>query len=406
MKSRSGVARMVQGVASQGLYSLSNVALVVAVARTASSAEFGAFSIAWALATLVIQVLRAGVGETLAVTDPDRGRDAMGASLLASAVLAAGMVVASTFMSGHLSGWTLAMAAAVPLLAVQDATRFIAFATHRPDVAVTSDAVWLAMQAVGWTVAIIAGLGTVGVLFAVWAAGAATATLVARRRIGLPSLSGGIAWGRRHGRMASALAVDTVLGLAPSQSTLYAVGFAVGLPAAGAMRGIQSLYGPFRTLLQGVASVALPEAVHRNDDGRREMVSYVATLSAGLGTVAAAGVVVLAMLPDPVGRSLLDDTWPLASSIALPMGLPVLAAAAILGTRVIFRAFHATRTLLILRAFTATAATLAGVAGAVLGGLQGAAWALGVTQLTIVGMAWMVVLRTRDRARVARPAGY
>lgn len=399
----AAVAKLTQGVGSQGLNSLSNVALVIAVARTSTPEEFGAFSIAYTMASLVVPVLRSSVGETLVVTNPEEKRAAIGASLLVGSGFAVGMAASAVLASGSLAGWMLAMAAALPLLVLHDASRFVGFALTRPQVAVKADLVWVSVQAGTWTAAIVLGYGSVATLFGLWVVGAGAAIASVRSHVGAPALSEGLRWMRLHRRLASGFALDRVMGLGPPHATLYVIGGVVGLPAAGAMRGMQTLYGFYRPLLQGAASVALPEAVERKGTSRTSMIGYAARVSAALTALAVAAVMVLALLPESIGRQILDDTWPLAGTVAIPMGLPVVAAAALMGTTAVFRALHATRTLLTLRAFTAVTATAAGVAGAVFGGLHGAAWTLGVAQLATIPVGWIVAVRARDQTTRRAP---
>lgn len=392
-----------QGIGSQGLSSLSNFALTVAVAHASSPEEFGAFAVAHSLAVLAIPIVRSSVGETLAVTD-HAGRAGMGAGAIAGVVVGACLAVGAFLAAGPLAGWLGAFALAVPLMVLQDTARSVAFARHRPAVAVRSDAVWLAVQTAGWAVAVAFGQGTVVVLFAIWVVGALSGTLAVLPTVEVPSPAAGARWLRVNRRVVSGLTVDTVLAMAPHHGTLYTLGITAGLPAAGAMRGMETLYGPIRSALLGVRAVGLPEASRRKADGRRRMHGYVVRMTVAMVTLAAAVATALSFLPDSVGRLALDEVWVQASTVAVPIGVGVVCTAALTGVRLSLRALHALRELLMLRTFHVTLATVAGVGGAVVGGLQAAAWGLAVAAALAVVMGWAIVVRTPDRQHVPAEA--
>jgi O-antigen/teichoic acid export membrane protein len=126
---------------------------VVVVARTSTPREFGAFSIAYSLALLTIGGIRGAVGETLSVMIHDRsdGAAALGASLLIGT--ATGLTVGLLgilWPEPGLKPWLLSFAVGLPLLAMQDAGRFVGFASGRPGVAALSDGIWLTLQVVLW----------------------------------------------------------------------------------------------------------------------------------------------------------------------------------------------------------------------------------------------------------------
>jgi O-antigen/teichoic acid export membrane protein len=393
---RSLRRRVVAGLGSQGLSSISNFALVVVVARATSPQAFGAFAIAYSLVLLLIGGLRGAVGETLSVTLRHRsdGSAGMGAALLLGG--AAGLVLAglgALWPSEDLRPWFLTFAAGLPILALQDAGRFVGFATQRPGVAAISDGLWLTCQVGGWIA--LAFLGPVDghAVVLVWWSAAGLAAAFALKMTGKPAVAAGWRWLRRHRAIASSFGSETVIALGGTQAAIYALGWFAGLPASGALRGAQSLYGPVRSFSTGVASVALPEAARRwSGQGRGQMLGYLRRVSIGLTAIAVGAAAVLSAFPDELGSALLDETWPAASSVMPAVGIGVVAGSVTVGAHLGLRAVKVTLALVVLRAVTTGLTVAAGVGGAAMGGLRGAAYGLaGAFVLTAV-ISWVVLL--------------
>jgi O-antigen/teichoic acid export membrane protein len=254
--------RLVQGVTSQGLSSLSNFLLVVAVARTSSPDEFGAFAIVYSIAVLALLALRGAVGETLVVTgraDANDAPPALGAGM--SLGLSAGTalaVVGLLLPPGDFRPWLLALGTGLPVLALQDAGRYVGFARQQPAIAIVSDAVWLTLQLIAWTALAILDRSSAPSLLVAWWLAAGLASVVVVRSTGTPAPISGLRWLGRNRRIASSFAAESLLSSGASQAAVYAVGGAAGLAAAGTLRGTQTLYGPVRAISAGIEAVALP----------------------------------------------------------------------------------------------------------------------------------------------------
>jgi len=387
--------RLLQGLGSQGLSSISNFALVVAVARTSSAREFGAFSIAYSMALVVILITRASVGETLAITGGQRSRDALGGSLVLGLAASGAFLALGVIWPDPLLGrWLLLFAAGVPLLVLQDGVRHVGFAWHRPQLATATDGAWLGLQFGFWAVLVASDRGEPAALLIGWWAASGLAAAVLLPTVGRPALLAGVGWLRERRRLAASLGAEAALYQAGSQGTVYALGLVAGLPAAGALRGAQSLYGPVRSIASGIGSVALPEAVARLDRlGSPAMMRYAVMVSVWLSVVATAAVGLFLLAGDIVGRSLLGSTWPIARQVVPAVGLTVLGGVLASGPRLVLRALHATSWLLRLRAVATAMSISLGVGGAVFGGLLPAAYGLAAAQLATAALSWLVAAR-------------
>lgn len=386
--------RLLLGLGSQGLSSISNFALVVVVAQSSSAADFGRFAIAYSVSLLVLGSIRGAVGETLAVTrGSNDDRAALGAAVLLAIWLAAMVASFAILWVGGMRSWLLVVAAGLPFLALQDAGRFVGFARLRPGLATTSDGVWLGVQLAGWLVLIVAGGASGMGFFTVWWGAAGVAAVVLSPKTGWPDLPGGWMWLRRNGRLAGILGVESLASLGGSQAAVYAVGFVAGLPAAGALRGVQSLYGPVRAISGGVNSVALPEATRRRRDGGYEsLVKYAVSVAAWLTALGVVSVVILSLIPDGWGRALLDETWPLARKVIPAVGVGLVAGMAMNGVRIGLRSARMGAEIVRLRVVATILVFALGIGGAVAGGLLWSAWGLALAQVATVLLGWRMLL--------------
>jgi O-antigen/teichoic acid export membrane protein len=389
--------RILLGIGSQGLSSISNFALFVLVARSSTVEEFGAFAISYSIAVLCILAVRAGVGETLAVTITctEDQQAALGAAVVVGGGLALGWaLVAVALPVGVLRDWFLLFSLGLPLLTLQDAGRHIGFATQAPRVAMTSDAIWLSCQILAWSVLAAASRATAPALLIAWWASAALAAAALVTKTGLPAFRRGGVWLKFHSRLAGSFIAESLLTSGASQSAVYAVGALAGLPAAGALRASQTLYAPVRAAASGVESVALPEANARlRNLGRASLLRYQLRVVAWLLPFGVLAVTVLKLLPDSLGEQLLSETWFSTSLVLLPVGIGFLAGLALMGARLGLRSMRAGRVIVRLHLIGGLLVVALGVAGATLGGLVGAAWGLTLAQLTLALLAWACLMR-------------
>jgi O-antigen/teichoic acid export membrane protein len=400
------------GVASQGISSLANFLLVVAVARAESAASFGAFAIGYSLLLVAQAGARGILGETISVTtlpasEPARvtpSRPLGGAvviGVLAACVLG---VFAFVLPAGDLSGYLKVAALGLPFVILQDAARFVAFGQERPSVAAFGDLGWLLFQILGWATA--AGLGhfTGRVIFAVWCLAAAGGYLTIIGLVGRPDLpNAGYRWLRETRSLGLSFGLEQVMQSAASHGTIYVLGAVAGLPAAGALRAAQSLYGPLNSFYIGVSSVMLPKVVRLRHSGHVSGVWVITLrLSGSLACLALLAVVLVQAIPDSLGRRLLGDTWEGAHAVLVPIGLVLVAGGVIAGARLGLRALLASRESLMLRAVTGVLGLSLGTVGAFWSGAVGAAYGLAVAYAATAVLSLLLLRRVPGNVDSAR----
>jgi O-antigen/teichoic acid export membrane protein len=385
------------GFADQGLSSLTNFALGVVVARTVGITDFGAFSLAFAAYLIVAGFSRAVTAQPLLIrysgvptSDWRRGASAAtGTALLfglGAALLALAIALAS---NGSLRAGFLALALTLPGLIVQDAWRFAFFADGRGRSAFLNDLVWATAQLAGFVLAIHLGAGTVFWAVMAWGGAASLAAVVGVAQAGLiPRPRAARRWSVEHRDLLPPYIGETAAYILAGQLMLYAVGLVAGLAVVGALRAAQILLGPLNVVVQGFYLVAVPGAVNvlRNSARRFETLCVAAGLL--LAAVALAWAVILVLLPESFGRTLMGSVWGPAHDILLVWGLAFAAINLGTGASIGLRALAAARRTLRAAVVTSIAGFVGAVGGAFLGGLAGSSLGYLIAQAVGIGVWW------------------
>lgn len=395
------------GVGDQALSSLTNLALGLAVARSVPTADFGAFSLAFATYLLVLGLARAAASQPLMIryaTAPvTRWRGAaaqsVGLALVLAVVAACGAGVVALLTSGAISAAFLALSVTLPGLCVQDTWRFAFFARGDERAAFVNDLVW--------TLALLPALG---LLVATGRVSVLSATLVWGGAASLAAVYGGIQartaprphearrWWREHRRLIPAYVGEFGATAGADQLGLFAVGGVANLAVVGALRAAEIVLGPVRSLFQGVRQVAQPEAVRILAD-ERQLVRSAAVLSAALSAIALIGGGALTLLPDPVGSAVLGQTWFDARPVVLPTAVAVAGSGALVGANLGLHALVEIRRTLSSRVVLSVLLVVLKVTGAALAGAVGAATGAAVAMAIGATLWWWQFLRAQ-RARI------
>jgi O-antigen/teichoic acid export membrane protein len=303
-------------IIDQGLSSATNFLAVLAVARVLGVDDFGVFAMGYTVLTLFLGVSRSFFGIPIALA-ANAGAKAVTSlyqatisALLWISLPVAGIVLGVGLLSavGAHGGLgvlaAIVLAAATPMVLMQDISRYYAISKGEPGAAVLSDLVWFSAVVlllvfgrsldqraliVGWGVAVAISLAVVMVRFRphLWA------------NMGLQLLT------PQRG-LRESLALTVVL----STGVPLIMGFLMlpflGQVAVGSLRGAGTLFGPLNTLTALLDFSLLGQLVKRDRTQDIKAVTVITAIFCALGGIWS---LVLLTLPGNVGTLILGDTW-------------------------------------------------------------------------------------------------
>lgn len=388
-------------ILDQIVSSLSNFALVALVAGVATTAEFGLFSLGYVVLLFFLGFQRALVGEVLLVRFSSGERPAgvddaaAGVSVTVGVVSAIALGVCGLVSGGYPAMW-IVLAAAGPLVFVQDIARYILIARARSGHALVSDAVWaiVALPVMVWLVAVSAPAWTVAVA---WTAGGVIAMVVALAYARVaPRPISGARWivanrdiaVRFSGEYASLNLSNTVVW--------FLLAGPLGVVGVAALRGASLLFSPLNTAFNAVRIAVVPDLVRARGSRRyRSRLRETALILTGICVVWSA---VVLLLPDDWGRLVLGDTWDAAADLRWPYAVQGLAMVAYTALLAHFRAAARHTASTAMRGVLAGATLVLPMVLAFTAAASGAAWgfAIAVAVSVVIGAVWETRARRRD----------
>lgn len=400
-------------MADQLFSSLSNVLVVVLVARVMNPEEFGRFALGYTVLTMALALTRAYLGTRLSLTPDRASAKRLTANLVASMALcgpALALVVLglSAAATGVASLGVLAIVAvSTPIVCAQDLLRFGAVASGRPWVALVSDGFWVAMMVLPFALRVTLSPTAALLLWSGSAVGALGLALVLTRQV--PRLAAGLAELRRRDRVGESLTFGAVVATAGSLWVLLVVSQVISSTAAGSLRGASTAMGPVNVLMALGGLSLTPALVRRR---RNQDLRFCIVTAAVLGGLTLLWGTLLLLLPERAGMAAFGASWSGIRSV-LPWTLVEyvllsVAAAAVLGLKVRFRSGPLIRE----RATLAGATALGGTAAALITGeVWAVAAALAVAATAAATVGWLYLLRgpvpvgPLNDERVPLPAG-
>lgn len=258
-------------LADQVVSSASNFVLGVLVARAGGADALGSFGIAFLIWLTVLGANRALVTEPMTVGGSTEREDAqLREGMLASVVLgvgAAGLlatVATALLLAGIDAVVLLALAPWIPSLLAHDYWRGMAYRLQRPDHALTSDAVFAAVQGCITFALFALEVASVPAFLAAWGigatAGAATGLCLARVRM---TCRGGLAHLRTLWPRSRWFLAEFGTMFPSDQGYLLLLPLLLGTVQFGAYRAGTSLIGPALVIFVAAGNVGLPECVRR-----------------------------------------------------------------------------------------------------------------------------------------------
>jgi O-antigen/teichoic acid export membrane protein len=386
------------------IFSVSSLVVFLWAAKALEPVDFGRFALI--LLTYVFvqgSVVRSLVSWTVMVHPEDadgRPRAVLGSALILS--LGAGLlcvVAGAALMIGDagMGRSMILVGLLLPLLAVEEVGRFIAFAQARPGKAIVLDVLWLVLTVVALVaIPLFTDLNLMWMVVA-WGGTGALAGVWVFVQQGFPrghDIS--LRWlkERWHFSWRSLVAASSSATVALFGAGLVAV--VSGPLAVAAVRAALLLERPSTTVQMAVATSAGAEIARERSDNsgllvhqRRAMVVSVA--------VAAVNFVVLFLIPEKVGKLILGDVWPLVTPLLLVIGLRVLAMAMQSGVRAALMGRKQISQVMKIDIAGTVLSIVGFVIGAALGDAEGAMWGslIGLS-LTVAGWWWALMSHLRS----------
>jgi O-antigen/teichoic acid export membrane protein len=396
----------------QALSSVTNFLLSIAVARTVSPREFGAFGLVFATYLLLLNLTRALGSQPLLIRfsaspyDDQRKEipGATGVAVVIGVVFGVILALASIPCAHTTKVALLALAITLPGLMLQDGWRFVFFAVARPAAAAVNDGIWAIFQVTAFVALRIHGAETAAPYVLGWGVAATVAAGfgIVQTRV-WPSLVAGVRWLVAHRDIGPYLSLEFFATSATAQLTLFCVAPFVGLTGVASLRAAQVALGPLGVIYTAILIVAVPELtrIYVRDPARMPRVATLfALVSAASAVIVGAAIY---FLPDSIGVALLRDNWEPAQEVIIPSALGLAFSALMTGPFLQMRVVEAVKETLKLRVWLLVAAVGLATLGAAAWGAKGAAWAVALVTAVFVWLSWLqarAVLATRHRVAV------
>ena len=411
---RRACQRLSWGVADQAMWSLSNFAVNIYIARTLGAVQYGAFALAYVTCGFALNASRGLATDPLLVrfsgTDIPTWRRAIakctGTATTVGLTTGAIIIAVAALLSGTARLAFLALGLTMPGLMLQDSWRFSFFALGRGSQAFLNDTVWTVALILALVLLRATGHANVFWVVFAWGAtaavGAAIGPLQART---LPRLSGTWEWVSRHRDLGPRYLAEGTASSASGQFRNYGVGVILGLAAVGYVQAATTLMGPFMVIYFGMGLVTLPEAARVLRRSPRHLPLFCLLVSGGLAILALAwGIVLLVALPRGLGHLMLGNLWKPTYPLVLPTTIGVLGACAGTGAGAGLHALGAARRSLRVMVIASAVSVILSIAGAAVAGAAGAM--AGFAAGSWIGaLFWWRQLHTALRESGGTPSG-
>jgi O-antigen/teichoic acid export membrane protein len=295
--------------------SASNALIVMAIARTSSSADFGLIALMLTGVSAGLAITRQALGAPLMLAisqGAERVRYSVQRSLTAAMLfgLAISFLVLGCGFGLHRIDIAVPIAAAAPVVLAQDVYRYAAISVNKSSAAFSSDACWaaLSLAALVSTWIEVPGL-TAPLMVWVWGASALVCCLgLAYATRIRPSVQSIDTWWKENLahrlRFGSEGAIGSITVV--SISTLATV--IVGPIATAALRGASVLVGPLNILINALPMLTIPKSASHGDtlaSVRKRLWPFGLLMSILAVGVGLAGII----LPERLGRLILGESW-------------------------------------------------------------------------------------------------
>ncbi len=399
----------VVGLLDQGVSSLTNFVTALVAARLVGPALFGSVSLALVVAYTTVALGRALVGEPLLANiapqrpqGPDMVPDALGLAVVLG-VLSAVVIAAAGLIRLPILDIFPLVAIWLPVMLVQDALRYAAFARLRAEVALASDVAWAAVQFVALAVLLSSGQPGPGAIIATWGAGSAVGALTAMLLLRTHVSTQVASWFRATRSYSMWLLPQLVLVQLTYQASLFVVALAFGEAVLGGLRAMQTVTMPVFILLTAAQAITVPRLTRfLEQDGlpslRRRVLRWALWVSTGATVLAGVATTFSVLLI----RTLFGSPFVPYHDLVLPFAVGgVLHAVALLPGSAL-RALADAKSLLVVQVSASFLALAAVLATASVGTSYALAWAMASQGGYAAVFSWLAYRRSlASRRRIA-----
>jgi O-antigen/teichoic acid export membrane protein len=364
-------------VLDQGIAAVTNIAVLVVVARLSDAGSFAVFAMVYVVFTVLLGAAGAYVGQELVLHRAEDLRVPCRSAALftAAASTTAGLLLAAVtaFLPGRTAAALAVLGLVLPVALTQDTLRYCFSVLRLPHLALAADTLRFA-AAVPALLLQPDGSGAARMV-AVWGVTAlpalALSVLLLRRHVA--GVRADLRRYLRRGHLGRRFIVEFAVGNASSQLAVLGLGIIATPLAVGALRGATTLFGPLNVLFNSATSFGPPLLTRLG--GLRRTTRATMVLGAALAAVAVGWAAALYLLPDGAGRQLLGATWPAASHLLPATGAQYATMALGICGLLTLRVLSPRATLPIQLVFS-VAAVVFMYAGYATDGVLGAAWGL------------------------------
>ncbi len=360
----------------QVLFTLSNFAITLAVARGGGADTLGQFSVAFAVYLIVLGCSRSLVSESLLASPRERSDRVPESAAHTLTLLVAGVGALVVGLLGFILARPefLVVAVALPITLLQDVMRYSAFRRQKPALAALLDGGWVVASVAAWP--LVLHTGTASTALMLWAGGAVLGTAVAwpALRPRFARVGPACLWWRSEARsLATPLLLDSVIFAISAQALVFVVASVSGDGELGILRGGQVYFAPLGLVLTAFGVLIVPFLAQRL---RLATTAVAVRISAAVAALTAAicGLIIVA---EPLLEVLLyGDSIVVPTSLLLPLALQVVAMSASVGFGAVAKARRRGNDLARSRLASAAIGLPLIVWATVTWGIVGAAWAL------------------------------
>ena len=275
-------------------------------------------------------------------------RRSAGTALLAGIVIGTGCLIAAARLAGSVSSVLTIVGVSLPLLLVQDVSRFALLARQRGAAALLSDAAWAAVMFTAFVLLREAGVASVTWFTFSWAGAGCVAAVVGLLQLKVLPCGPitAIRWLRGHSDIAPRFLAEFAITTGVSMMTVFAIGGIAGLGELGRLQAAQILLGPLNIMFSGVGLVATAEGVRLLRDSPRRLAHDCRWLSLALTTGVLAWGMIVVFVPRSIGESVLRTNWDAGRSLVAPLLIAFVGYASTFGASIGLHCLAAARRIL------------------------------------------------------------